>query len=155
MRAGPGRCRAAIAGHIMTSGNHGRSELFGALAGAYNAGMRGAQITVRCDCGDVGYVPHGERWRCPRCGRTWNTAQIPAEEYWGIMRDMRRLRINVIFVALAIAVPFVALIPLLGARIMILLPLVMGFWLILYMPRWRRRVREQARSLQKWTLRPE
>ena len=38
---------------------------------------------------------------------------------------------------------------------MILLPLVMGFWFILYMPRWRRRVRQQARSLQKWTLRPE
>jgi hypothetical protein len=117
--------------------------------------MRGAQITIRCDCGEVGYVAYGERWVCGKCRRAWNTAQIPAEEYWGIMRDMRRLRINVIFVALAVAVPFVALIPLLGARIMILLPLVMGFWFILYMPRWRRRVREQARSLQKWKLRPE
>ena len=117
--------------------------------------MRGALITVRCDCGNVGYVAYGERGVCDKCRRAWNTAQIPAEEYWGIMRDMRRLRINVIFVALAIVVPFVALIPLLGARIMVLLPLVMGFWFILYMPRWRRRVREQARSLQKWTLRPE
>jgi hypothetical protein len=52
-------------------------------------------------------------------------------------------------------VPFVALIPLLGARIMILLPVVMGCWFILYMPRWRRRVRQQARNLQKWKLRPE
>jgi len=117
--------------------------------------MRGALITVRCDCGEVAYVAYGERWVCGKCRRAWNTAQIPAEEYWGIMRDMRRLRINVIFVALAVVVPFVALIPLLGARIMILLPLVMGFWYILYMPRWRRRVREQARSLQKWKLRPE
>jgi hypothetical protein len=117
--------------------------------------MRGALITVRCDCGEVGSVAYGERWVCGKCSRAWNTAQIPAEEYWGIMRDMRRLRINVIFVALAVVVPFVALIPLLGARIMILLPLVMGFWFILYMPRWRRRVREQARSLQKWKLRPE
>ena len=117
--------------------------------------MRGALITVRCDCGDVGYVAYGERWVCGKCGRAWNTAQIPAEEYWGIMRDMRRLRINVIFMALALTVPVVALIPLLGTRIMILLPLLMGFWFILYMPRWRRRVREQARSLQKWKLRPE
>ena len=117
--------------------------------------MRGALITVRCDCGEVGYVAYGERWVCGKCRRAWNTAQIPAEEYWGIMRDMRRLRINVIFVALAVVVPFVALIPLLGARIMILLPLVMGGWFILYMPRWRRRVREQTRSLQKWKLRPE
>jgi hypothetical protein len=36
-----------------------------------------------------------------------------------------------------------------------LLPLVMGFWFMFYMPRWRRRVREQARSLRKWKLRPE
>jgi hypothetical protein len=117
--------------------------------------MRGALITIRCDCGEVGNAAYGERWVCGRCRRAWNTAQIPAEEYWGIMRDMRRLRINVIFVALAVVVPFVALIPLLGARIMILLPVVMGCWFILYMPRWRRRVRQQARSLQKWKLRPE
>jgi hypothetical protein len=117
--------------------------------------MRGALITIRCDCGEVGYAAYGERWVCGKCRRAWNTTQIPAEEYWGIMRDMRRLRINVIFVALAVVVPFVALIPLLGARIMILLPVVMGCWFILYMPRWRRRVRQQARSLQKWKLRPE
>jgi hypothetical protein len=117
--------------------------------------MRGALITVRCDCGDVGYVAYGERWVCGKCGRAWNTTQIPAEEYWGIMRDMRRLRINVIIVALAMVVPIVALVPLLGIRVMILLPVMMGFWFMFYMPRWRRRVREQARSLRKWKLRPE
>jgi hypothetical protein len=117
--------------------------------------MRGALITVRCDCGAVGYASYGERWVCDNCRRTWNTAQIPAEEYWGIMRDMRRMRITVIFVALALVVPILALVPLLGIRIMILLPLVLGFWFMIYMPRWRRRVRERARSLQKWTLRPE
>jgi hypothetical protein len=52
-------------------------------------------------------------------------------------------------------VPIVALVPFYGTRVMILLPVVMGFWFIVYMPRWRRRVREQARSLQKWKLRPE
>ena len=60
-----------------------------------------------------------------------------------------------IVMALALAVPIVAQIPLFVARVMVLLPVVMGIWFILYMPRWRRRVREQARSLQKWTLRPE
>ena len=117
--------------------------------------MRGAQITVRCDCGDVGYVAYGERWVCGKCRRSWNTAQIPAEEYWGIMRDMRKLRITVIGVALAMVVPIVALIPILGIRVMMLLPVVMGVWFMIYMPRWRRRVREQARSLRKWKLRPE
>jgi len=71
------------------------------------------------------------------------------------MRDMRRLRITVIFTALALVVPVVALVPLAGARILILLPVIMGFWFIFYMPRWRRRVREQARSLQRWKLHPE
>src|SRR5215471_6907431 len=117
--------------------------------------MRGAQITVRCDCGDIGYVPYGERWTCRKCGRRWNTAQIPADEYWGIMRDMRRMRLTVMGTALALAVPVGALVPFAGVRILLLLPIVMSFWFIFYMPRWRRRVREQARSLRKWKLRPE
>ena len=100
-------------------------------------------------------MPYDERWECDRCHRRWNTGQIPAEEYWGIMRDMRRLRITVIFTALALVVPVVALVPFAGARILILLPVLMGFWFIFYMPRWRRRVREQARSLRRWQLHPE
>ena len=84
--------------------------------------MRGARITVACDCGDVGYVAYGERWVCPKCGRTWNTAQIPADEYWGIMRDMRRMRITVIGVALAIVVPIAALVPFLGIPILLAAP---------------------------------
>ena len=117
--------------------------------------MRGAQITVRCDCGDVGYVAYGERWVCLKCRRSWNTAQIPAEEYWGIMRDMRRTRINVLATAFAIVVPIVALSVIGGIRILLLLPVVMSFWFLFYMPRWRRRVREQARRLRRWKLTPE
>ena len=117
--------------------------------------MRGALITVRCDCGEVGFVAYGERWVCRKCRRAWNTAQIPAEEYWGIMRDMRRMRLTVIGVALAMVVPIAALVPLLGLHILLLLPLVMGFWFMFYMPRWRRRVREHARNLRKWKLSPE
>src|SRR5215467_2529554 len=75
----------------------------------YNASVRGALITVRCDCGGIGYVPYGERWECPTCHRRWNTGQIPAEEYWGIMRDMRRMRISVILTALALVAPVVVL----------------------------------------------
>ena len=52
-------------------------------------------------------------------------------------------------------VPIAALVPFLGIPILLLLPLVMGFWFMFYMPRWRRRVREQARNLRKWKLRPE
>ena len=110
-------------------------------ATTYNANVRGAQITVRCDCGGIGYVPYGERWECPTCHRRWNTGQIPAEEYWGIMREMRRLRITVLTTALGIVIPIVVLSVVAGIRILILLPVVMSFWFLFYMPRWRRRVR--------------
>ena len=71
------------------------------------------------------------------------------------MRDMRRMRITVMVAALALVVPVVALVPFAGTRILILLPVIMGFWFVFYMPRWRRRVREQARSLRRWNLHPE
>jgi len=71
------------------------------------------------------------------------------------MRDMRRMRINVLATALGIFIPIVALSVVLGLRILLLLPVVMSFWFLFYMPRWRRRVRQQARSLQRWQLHPE
>jgi fatty acid desaturase len=117
--------------------------------------VRGAQITVRCDCGGVGYVPYGERWECATCHRRWNTLQIPADEYWGIMRDMRRLRITVLLTALAFVVPVVILALFTGLQLLLLLPVLMSFWFLFYMPRWRRQVREQARSLRRWQLHPE
>ena len=141
------------------SGKAGFPALAGICPGQperiYNASVRGALITVRCDCGGIGYVPYGERWECPTCHRRWNTGQIPAEEYWGIMRDMRRTRINVLATALGLLIPILILTVVAGIRILVLLPLVMSFWFLFYMPRWRRRVRQKARSLQRWQLRPE
>lgn len=134
---------------------HIQTGLFGGSTDTYTANMRGAQITVRCDCGDIGYVQHGQRWTCRKCGRRWNTAQIPADEYWEIMRDMRRLRFTVIGVALTLVVPIAALAPFAGIRILLLLPIVMSFWFMFYMPRWRRQVRERARNLRRWKLHPE
>jgi hypothetical protein len=117
--------------------------------------VRGALITVRCDCGGIGYVPYGERWDCATCHRRWNTTQIPAEEYWGIMRDMRRMRINVLATVLAIVVPILALSAVAGIRLLVIMPVLLAFWFLFYMPRWRRRVRERARSLRSWQLHPE
>jgi hypothetical protein len=117
--------------------------------------MRGPPITVRCDCGDTAYVPYGERWSCPRCGRRWNTNQIPPEEYWGIIREMRRYRLNVVAAALALAAAFALLAIVVGRQAVPVVPVVVGFWLLVYMPRWRRRVRARARSLPTWRLRPE
>lgn len=117
--------------------------------------MRGPPITIQCECGEVRHVPYGERWECERCARRWNTAQIPAEEYWGIMREMRRYRLSVIGVALGLAAVFGALALLVSAALIFLLPFTLAGWFIWYMPFWRRKVRRRARNLPKWELHPE
>ena len=117
--------------------------------------MKGAPITIRCDCGEVRHVRYGDRWQCERCGRNWNTAQIPPDEYWGLMREMRRLRLSVIVIALGLALVFGLLALFVAESLFLLLPVVLAFWFILYMPWWRRNVRRRARSAPKWNLRPE
>src|SRR5204862_7953073 len=82
-----------------------RRDLSRPSAKSYDASVRGALITIRCDCGGIGYVPYDVRWECPTCHRPWNTGQIPAEEYWGRIRAMRRMRINVLAPAPALPVP--------------------------------------------------
>ena len=101
------------------------------------------------------HVPYGERWECEQCARRWNTAQIPADEYWGLMREMRRLRLSVIGVAVALAGGFALLALLVSQAIFLLIPLVLSGWFIWYMPFWRRKLRRRVRSLPSWQLRPE
>lgn len=117
--------------------------------------MRGAKITVKCDCGQVNYLAYGERWTCPSCGRQWNTQQIPADEYWGIMRDARRQRVTMMLVAVALAVGFVVLGIAMGPAVWGFTPIVIAGWFLLLMPRWRRRLRIHARALPRWQLTPE
>jgi hypothetical protein len=117
--------------------------------------VRAAPITVACDCGEMKHVPYGEKWTCEACGRRWNTSQIPADEYWGIMRDMRRMRVSVIGVALLFAVVFGLLGLLVSPGLFLLLPVVLPIWFIWYMPWWRRKLRRRVRELPKWKLHPE
>jgi hypothetical protein len=100
-------------------------------------------------------VPYGQVWACEACGRRWNTGQIPSEEYWGIMRQMRRYRLQVVAVALLVVAIFVPLAILVSQRLFLFVPVVLGGWFLWYMPFWRRKVRRRARDLPKWTLTPE
>ena len=117
--------------------------------------MKGARITVKCDCGQVNYLEYGESWQCPKCQRRWNTLQIPSGEYWGIMREMRQFRIQAMVMALCIGATFAILAITISFAFFLLLPIFMCGWYLYYMPRWRRRVRQRARSLPEWTLHPE
>ena len=118
------------------------------------AAVKGPPITVRCDCGELERVPYGEAWICPGCGRRWDTAQIPSEEYWGIMREMRRYRLEVIAVSVVLGIALAITLANIGSRQYFPIVLgVMGFWFLIYMPRWRRKVRARARQLPNWNLR--
>jgi hypothetical protein len=117
--------------------------------------MKGAPITVKCDCGEIQYVAYGDVWECSTCGRRWNTEQIPAEEYWGVMREAKRQRLLMMGVAVAIAVGFALLALTMGPAAWGLAPIVIGAWFLFLMPRWRRKLRVQARSLPRWQLHPE
>src|SRR5437879_12869834 len=61
--------------------------------------MRKPPITIKCECGESRQVAYGERWRCERCGRSWDTTQIPAAEYDGLLRRMRRYRVEAVGLA--------------------------------------------------------
>jgi hypothetical protein len=117
--------------------------------------MGAPPITIACDCGQMKHVPYGDTWECDSCGRRWNTTQIPPEEYYGLLRDMRRMRLSVIAVAAGLALVFGLLAIFVADGLFLLLPLVLAGWFLFYLPLWRRSVRRRARSAPKWSLRPE
>jgi hypothetical protein len=117
--------------------------------------VKGVPITVTCKCGQARHVAYGDTWQCEECGRRWNTGQIPADVYWGIMREMRTYRVVVIGIALGFGIVFGLLAFLVAQRLLLLLPIVLAVWFIWFMPWWRRRLRRRSRSLPTWKLEPE
>ena len=112
-------------------------------------------ITINCDCGQSRQVAYGERWVCEKCKRSWNTGQIPAEEYDGLLRSMRRHKLEALVPAGALVVAFVVLIAFVSAGFVFVIPVVAAAWLFLYLPFWRRKGRRVARSAPQWELHPE
>jgi hypothetical protein len=99
-------------------------------------------------------VAYGDRWTCERCGRSWNTQQIPVEEYDGLLRRVRRHKIEAVAaaaVALAVFIPLIVV----SARFILLLPPAMMIWLFVFLPYWRRRYRRTAVDAPRWQLHPE
>jgi hypothetical protein len=117
--------------------------------------MKGPPITIDCECGETRSVPYGERWRCERCGRSWNTAQIPVEDYQSLLRRVRRHKLEVLAVAGVAAATLVPLIVVVSARFILLTPFAMAVWLFVVLPAWRRRYRRTAHEAPRWELHPE
>jgi hypothetical protein len=112
-------------------------------------------ITINCECGEQRSVPFGETWTCERCGRRWDTQQIPAHEYLARVRRMRRFHLELFgLLAVGIAV-FVPLIVFVNTSVLFLALFVSFAFIAFYMPFWRRRLRRAAADAPKWELRPE
>jgi Flp pilus assembly protein TadB len=112
-------------------------------------------ITIRCDCGETREVAYGDRWDCEGCGRSWNTSQIPAEEYDRLLRRIRRHKLEALVATAVAAAVMVPLIVVVSARFILLIPFVMAVWLFVLLPFWRRRYRRTAREAPRWQLHPE
>jgi len=117
--------------------------------------MRRPPITVKCECGEKRDLAYGERWRCERCGRIWDTNQIPAAEYDGLLRRMRRYRLEAVVLAALLAAIFVPLIVVVSDAFIFVVPVIAAVWLFVYLPMWRRKVRRAAANAPRWQLHPE
>jgi Flp pilus assembly protein TadB len=112
-------------------------------------------ITIKCDCGETESVAYGQRWVCENCHRSWNTQQIPPEEYEGLIRRVRRHRLEVVAMVAISAGVLVPLIVVVSPGFILLAPMAMLAWLLFLLPAWRRRYRRTAREAPRWELHPE
>ena len=118
--------------------------------------LRGPPIAVTCDCGEKRDLSYGEVWNCESCGRRWDTAQIPAEQYEAIRRT--QLRFRVLPVVYGLLVAGAALFFLLTGNtfsLFVLLPIGTMIWFIFLQPVHRRRYRRAIADLPRWKLRPD
>jgi hypothetical protein len=118
--------------------------------------LRGPPIAVTCECGEKRDLHYGAAWQCERCGKRWDTRQIPAEQYETIRRLQWRFRL--VPIALGTVVAALAIFFTLTGNILdvfVLLPLAMVIWFSFVRPVHRRRYRAAIAELPRWELRPQ
>jgi hypothetical protein len=116
----------------------------------------GPPIAVTCECGEKHDARYGETWTCERCGRRWDTNQIPREDYDAIRRTQLRFRVlpvavGVLVVALAVFFTLTGQI----ISVFFLLPVALLGWFVFLRPVHRRRYRRAIAELPRWELHPE
>ncbi len=117
---------------------------------------RGPPITLTCECGERQNVHYGERWRCERCGRTWNTARIPIEQYAEIRATQlryRRVPLAISVLALVCVVAFIVAGRAFGGLIVV--ALVATTWSMFFRPMYQRRYRAALAKLPSWEIEPD
>jgi hypothetical protein len=123
---------------------------------APGAVLRGPPIAVTCECGEKRDLQYGDAWECERCGKRWNTRQIPAEQYETIRRLQWRFRLVPIVLG-AVVAALAIFFTLTGNifNVFVLLPLAMVVWFSFVRPGHRKRYRAAIADLPRWELRPE
>lgn len=118
--------------------------------------MRQLPITLTCDCGQVGYARYGERWTCPECGRTWDTSQIPSDEYARLLDSVRRYRLLALGPPLLLSAILIPLAILAGLQFGLLLFVLVFAYAVFVIPKVRERAtRSASESIRAWNLSPE
>jgi len=116
--------------------------------------MKGLAISLTCDCGKQASVAYGERWTCPGCGTTYDTAQIPGGDYDRLMQLTRRYRaiswaVVIVMAAIVLAVAIT------GQTISIFAGLAVSLlsWFLFIKPVVHRRHRRAVNGLtRRWKL---
>ena len=125
-------------------------------AGVPKSVRRGPPITLTCDCGEKRYLRYGERWKCEKCGKTWNTNRIPVEQYAAIRATQlryRRVPLAISVFALVCVVAFIIVGKALGGLIVV--GLLASTWSMFFRPIHRRKYREAIADLPSWKIKPE
>jgi Flp pilus assembly protein TadB len=117
--------------------------------------MERPPITLTCECGASQAVPYGERRQCTKCGRIWDTSQIPEADYDAVLRIQRRYRIVPMVLLIVAAATVILFIALGRALAVVLLPFVLTLWFMFIRPLQRRRLKAQIAALPEWKLTPE
>jgi hypothetical protein len=117
---------------------------------------KGPPITVKCECGERRDLRYGDRWRCDGCGRSYDTNQIPVEEYASLRRNRVRDRIlpSIVFAAAAaVALVFV----LIGRplALIVVFPLTGFLWSSFVRPARRRRQYQAIADRPRWKIRAD
>jgi ribosomal protein S27AE len=117
---------------------------------------RGPRITLTCKCGEQNYLHYGERWTCGKCGRTWNTRQIPLEQYAEIRRTQmryRRIPIAISVLALICVVAFIIMGKAFGGLVVV--AFAATAWSMFARPLHKKRFRRAIADLPSWNIEPE
>jgi hypothetical protein len=117
---------------------------------------RGPAITLTCECGASRQLHYGERWTCETCGRSWDTAKIPLDQYAAIRATQLRYRrapIAVSVLALAAVIACIVVGKALGALLVV--AILASTWSMFFRPLHRRRYRQALADLPTWQIEPD